>query len=154
MGSICWQDFHDVHFTNNAWVLECRWYGDVNFNMSEVSNNHILARGKVKEQIHSIGPGDQVYLKGILVDYSIKMKNGSFNRATSLRRDDTGNGACEVFLVEKVVVLKSDYRKWQLIFHLALGSVFLFLILRASLFIFENSPIMMRMVHAEKHNMS
>ena len=140
-------DFHKVHFRNNAWILECRWYGDVNFNMNEVSNNHILAKGKIKEQIHDMGPGDQIYLKGMLVDYSFEMKNGSYNRKTSLTRDDRGNGACEVFLVEEVKIYRRSQHIWNYIFNIALSAIFILLIIRFCFFIIENSPKLRRYIY-------
>jgi hypothetical protein len=65
--------------------------------MRSASNNHIIAaNSKVRKTINSLIPGHIVTLGGYLVNAT--GPNGtSWN--TSVRRNDTGNGACEVFYV-------------------------------------------------------
>lgn len=65
-------------------------------NMHMVPSNHWV-RGKLKE----VRRGDVVLLKGYLVD--IRNEAGFF-WPTSLSREDTGNGACELFYVEYIFI--------------------------------------------------
>lgn len=76
--------------------------------LNEVANNHVLARDpKVRSQLEHLEKGDEVRIKGLLVDYDV---DGQPFRKTSLSRDDTENGACETILVESVEVLASHNR--------------------------------------------
>ena len=64
------------------------------------SNWHLVpADDVVWHDLQRVREGDIVTLEGLLID--IKNSNGQVIR-TSLRRNDTGAGACEVVLVEKV----------------------------------------------------
>lgn len=66
--------------------------------MASSSNVHILpATPDVLRTLRSFGQGDNVYLRGRLVDVSL---DGGEMR-TSRSREDRGGGACEVFFVEE-----------------------------------------------------
>jgi hypothetical protein len=66
------------------------------------SNMHLIpANDWVLGKLKKIRRGDIVQLKGSLVD--IDSESGFYWR-TSLRRDDTGNGSCEVFFVEEAYI--------------------------------------------------
>ena len=71
---------------------------------SSCSNNHVIPADKnVKTLLKRIKMGDHVELKGYLVDVSATKANGAyFDWNSSTSRDDTGNGACEVFYVTSV----------------------------------------------------
>jgi hypothetical protein len=57
-------------------------------------------------QIGSIRVGDQIRMTGLLVDYKVtKAGQDIFTRRTSLTRDDTGNGACEILYVTGLSVV-------------------------------------------------
>lgn len=63
------------------------------------ANVHIIPLDKkVSEEIKGIGKGDHVILHGYLVN--VNFKNGPWK--SSLSRNDTGNGACEVMVVTSV----------------------------------------------------
>ena len=65
------------------------------------ANMHIIpANQQVRETVLRLRPGQVVELQGKLVD--VEAADG-FRWNTSLRRDDSGNGACELFLVEKLL---------------------------------------------------
>jgi hypothetical protein len=70
------------------------------------SNWHIVpADDAVWEELSRVRAGDIVNLSGLLVD--IRNSKGQVMR-TSLRRTDTGAGACEVLLVETVAYRYRD----------------------------------------------
>ena len=56
--------------------------------------------------------GDQVYLKGYLVNYS--HTNGDFERGTSTSREDTGNNSCESIFVTDFQILKEGNQNWRI----------------------------------------
>ena len=64
------------------------------------ANMHVIAANKtVAKAVKRLRHGEFVAMRGYLVN--VGGPNG-FHWNTSLRRDDTGNGACEVFYVESV----------------------------------------------------
>jgi hypothetical protein len=69
--------------------------------LTHSSNNHVIsANSDVAHVISSLRAGQIVSMKGWLVNVS---RPDGFRWLTSTRRDDTGNGACEVFYVESAV---------------------------------------------------
>lgn len=64
------------------------------------ANMHIVpANGEVAKALKKVKPDDMVYLQGALVE--IQMDNG-WQWRSSLSRDDTGAGACELMRVDQV----------------------------------------------------
>ena len=65
---------------------------------SSAANNHIIAaNADVRKTIRNLRRGHIIQFQGYLVN-AIKPGEGTWN--SSRQRDDTGNGACEVFYVE------------------------------------------------------
>src|SRR2546423_401595 len=65
----------------------------------------------VARQIRAIRIGDQIRMRGLLVDYTVSSDGREvFTRRTSLTRKDTGNGACEILYVTAVHVLRPGSR--------------------------------------------
>lgn len=70
------------------------------------ANVHIIHKDKkVLKQVKKMKKGDFVKLKGYLVDVDFN-EPGAELWQSSLSRSDTGDGACEVFYVEKAVFVK------------------------------------------------
>jgi len=64
------------------------------------ANMHLIpANGAIKHQLEEVRPGHVVHLQGFLVDIS---GPNNYTWTTSLTRNDTGAGACELFYVESV----------------------------------------------------
>jgi hypothetical protein len=81
-----------------------RWKGRAPIPQSEIirtaANNHLIPGNSiVRSAIRSLRVGQIVELNGWLVDVD---GPDNFKWYTSRRRDDTGNGACELIYVEKV----------------------------------------------------
>ncbi|MBI4839257.1 MAG: hypothetical protein HY806_09010 [Nitrospirae bacterium] len=67
------------------------------------SNNHIIPANKnILLSVKSFKKGDKVTLTGILVGVRGKDEGADVRWNSSLRRNDTGDGSCEVFYVTKV----------------------------------------------------
>ena len=65
-------------------------------------NMHMVpADAYVRRQLDNIRPGDIVQAKGLLVD--IDHPSG-FRWRTSLTREDTGGGSCEIFYLERLLI--------------------------------------------------
>ena len=66
------------------------------------SNMHMVpANSWVRKKLKEVRRGDVVRLKGSLVDID---SDSGFRWRTSLRRDDTGNGSCELFYLEDIYI--------------------------------------------------
>ena len=73
--------------------------------MCSAANNHIIAASPaVRKAVSALLPGHIVTMRGYLVNAS-HPDGSTWN--SSLRRDDTGNGACEVFYVEELSAVES-----------------------------------------------
>ncbi len=69
------------------------------------SNMHMIpANPWVRKKLKEIRKGNVVRLKGKLVDVDA---DSGFHWRTSMRRDDTGNGSCEIFYVEDLYIEES-----------------------------------------------
>jgi hypothetical protein len=67
------------------------------------SNNHIIpATENLKKLLFHIKKGSLIELEGYLVDISGKIGKKKVIWNTSEKRDDTGNGSCELFYVKKI----------------------------------------------------
>lgn len=70
--------------------------------MTHSGNMHIIpANRHVADNLNSVREGQLIHLKGYLVDATAT--NG-FTWNTSLSRTDTGDGACELFFVERLIL--------------------------------------------------
>lgn len=101
---------------------------DVVFNNNEISNNHLLpANEEINGKIKESRVGDQIYIRGYLANYNITATDLNVSRNTSISRNDTGNGACEVIYVTDFQILKRTNNVYHSI-HLFTGylSIFLF----------------------------
>jgi hypothetical protein len=66
---------------------------------SSANMHTIAADDTVRRSLERIRPGQLVHLKGFLVDAS---RPGGWYWHTSMTREDTGDGACELVYVESV----------------------------------------------------
>ena len=70
---------------------------------TQSANTHIIAANKyVESQLKRVELGTIVHMKGYLVN--AKSKKDRFIWNSSTRRDDTGNGACELMYVESMEI--------------------------------------------------
>lgn len=102
-------NFHNFEYWSESWTCNIRTARQEvyeQFDPRALSNNHLLTNdAQVEAVIQSARIGDQIWLKGMLVSYYLTgMK--PMARTSSLTRNDTGNGACEVLFVEEASILK------------------------------------------------
>ena len=66
------------------------------------SNMHIIpANDLVRKSLKRVRAGQVINARGFLVDVD---GDSGFRWRTSMRRDDTGNGSCEIFYVERLII--------------------------------------------------
>lgn len=101
-------------FWSDSWTCSWMYPKDImTFSLRDVSNNHLLAKDpKVRESIQNIQRGDQIRLKGMLVNYWIEGEENNV-RGTSLSRTDYGGSACELMFVESVEILSRGNTFWR-----------------------------------------
>lgn len=122
--------YRKIMFRSDAWTGAYRGsLSDLSkFKSSAFANNHLLSDDPIiRKTIKSIRRWDQIFLKGYLVKYALKGSEGW--RGSSVTREDTGNGACEVIYVTDFRILKRANTFWYFIYRLSLGMVFLCLAL-------------------------
>ena len=71
---------------------------------SSANMHTIPANEDVKRQLEDVRPGQVVHIEGFLVDAT---RADGWHWNTSMTRDDTGAGACELIYVESVTVVPS-----------------------------------------------
>ena len=109
-----------VAFDSGPWTCYYRYPAGVRFVGSEMSNNHLVTDDEaLREALDDVRVGDQIHLKGALVDYQIDDWR-DFWRKSSRVRNDGGNGACEVLYFEKLEVLVPGTPLWYALFRGAL----------------------------------
>lgn len=104
--------------SNEAWQ---------SFNMNQLSNNHLISADDVlRDRIANVEIGDQIRITGWLAEYG--SEQGKI-RGTSIRRDDTGNGACETLYVERFEVIQQASSPWRMLWYGSLACFLLFALL-------------------------
>lgn len=104
-----------VGFRQDSRFCFGNWNRDANFSWTEVSNNHLVIKDReIRKKAMSIVEGDQVRLKGKLVNVKAenvdgklgKYENQLSNWNSSVKLGDSGAGACEVIFVEELEIIK------------------------------------------------
>jgi hypothetical protein len=100
-------------------------------------NNHLItADQRIRDRIDAVRIGDQIHLKGLLVNYSARRMPHAW-RMTSTTRNDSGNGACEVVFVEAIDILQHGTPGWYTTYTLGWWSLLLLLVLKGGLLLRE-----------------
>jgi len=108
-------DYQRVKFRSGSFTCYYRYPAGVRFSMRQGSNNHLITDSSaMRELIDEIEVGDQIRLKGMLVNYQMDDWH-DFWRSSSLVRHDSG---CEVVFVEQLEVLKKGTPLWYLAFRI------------------------------------
>lgn len=105
----------------SCWVRPKTQEAASEFANDELSNTHLLAENEsIARRLSSIRLGDQIRLHGKLVNYHPAGFSEAL-RKSSTRRDDQGNGACEVMYVQGVEILERGNPGWNRVFDIAKG---------------------------------
>lgn len=127
--------YQKIRFSSSDYTCHFRWSDPVVgefFSGRALSNNHVLAnKPALIRKIKKVRPGDQIYMKGHLVNYH-EQNCSECLRPSSISRDDEGQGACEVVFLEDFRILRTAHPVWRLVYYLALGltCLLLFFLLR------------------------
>jgi hypothetical protein len=128
-----------MRFTSGSWTLNMdakfgtspsrRQEIFTNFSPNCISNNHVLpANDRISALIMNAGKGDQIWMKGYLVDYTTPKWEGSW-RESSTVRDDRG---CEVVYVTDFKIQRKADQGWRTAYEMSkllmLSSLVLYII--------------------------
>lgn len=108
-----WGELNDTEVDNWVrWQQSGRWYYyrwqrespyDGKYIRTHSSNIHIIpANDSLESALLKIRKDDRIILEGKLVDVEAVNETKRWQNNTSLTRTDSGNGACEVLLVERL----------------------------------------------------
>lgn len=125
--------YKKIKFSNGSWTCNFSAPMDIfsQFNIYSVSNNHLLTDNEeIGVKLKKVKKGDQVTLKGYLVEYS---NTEGYSRGTSVTRQDTGNGACETIFLSDIEIVSQNQPVYSLVstisFYATLGSLIAFMLL-------------------------
>ena len=134
-----------VNFSQDCRWCHVEWLGNVTFNFNEMSNSHLVVNDeRVRKIINSLSAGDQVYISGKLINVKATLlkRAGPFNPQefewkTSITREDSGAGACEVIYVEDVRILKKGNVFFNYLFLLSFYGLLALIVYNISSFVRE-----------------
>jgi len=102
-------DYRRVKFWSGPFTCYFRIPDGASFALDGAGNNHLLTdRPQVRRVISGVHVGDQVHLKGLLVDYQMDDWEGFWRRTSTARNDSD----CEVVFVESLEVLRRGTPGW------------------------------------------
>lgn len=128
-------DYRHVSFHNDDYYCGAEWSGDQQLYPNQFSNNHLITNNEsIRQQIAQVNIGDQIHIKGLLVNYSEQRWSGRF-RNTSTSREDTEMGACEIIFVTHLDIINSHNHQWDMLHRLSQALVPSALVLGVLLFI-------------------
>jgi hypothetical protein len=100
----------------SCWYRPKTWPPATELHIDELSNTHVLAKDEsLARRLSRVHLGDQIRLRGRLVNYNPAGASEQLRRSSTVRTD-TGNGACEVMYVEQFDLLKPGNPGWNTAF--------------------------------------
>jgi hypothetical protein len=123
--------YSKMNFSHGEWTCYYKTNSDEvysRFSAEQFSNNHLLpSTDEIYDKIKNSRIGDQIYIRGYLVDYSIQTPDGQTgSRETSSVRNDTG---CEIIYVNDFNILSSANTIYQTLFTYSKIAVLVFVLL-------------------------
>ena len=87
----------------------------------------------IRQTLSSVNNGDQVALKGLLVNYAPSEYPERIRKSSTVRGDE-GDGACEVLYVEEATILQRAHSFWHGLARIAWAVLTMTAITKAILF--------------------
>ena len=119
--AIGWGELNDARVDSFVdWSQSGRWYYfrwelngpyDGTYLSTHSSNIHIIpATESLEKVLLKLRKDDRIMLEGQLVDVEATNAEKHWQNQTSLTRTDSGNGACEILLVERLIWNGQEYK--------------------------------------------
>lgn len=128
-------DFREVEFKSGSWTCYFRYPMGVKFAHHELGNNHLITDDPgIRDKIAQVRIGDQIHMKGLLVDYQMDDWEGFWRRSSTVRTDS----GCEVIFVEDLEVLERGTPVWYTAYSFGKGLIVVLPILYLAVFWLES----------------
>lgn len=111
----------DVEFWSGPWTCYYRYPAGNTFQGMHLGNNHMITGSEsLRDQLASVKIGDQIEVRGQLVNYQMEDWQDWWRKSSTVRHD-SGNGACEVIYFDEIDILEAGTPIWYLLFKIGLG---------------------------------
>ena len=118
--SLLSEELGKVSFESGPWTCYYSYPEGVRFNGAEMSNSHLVTDQETRrDALDEVRIGDQIRVKGALVNYQVDDWREFWRRSSTVRTDG-GNGACEVLFFDELEVLVPGTPLWYFLFHATL----------------------------------
>ena len=119
-GNLEGDDFREVEYTSGSWTCYFQYPMGVKFAHYELGNNHLITDSpEIRDQIARVRVGDQIRMKGLLVDYQMDDWKAFWRRSSRVRTDTL----CEVVFVEELEILQRGTPGWYSAFRIGKGLI-------------------------------
>jgi hypothetical protein len=110
-------DYLRARYSSGSFTCYVRWDEPLDhLHLDGIGNHHLITNSdRLRDAIARVRVGDQVRLRGLLVDYQLA-DWGTFWRRTSTERTDRD---CEVVFVEELEILARGTPGWYLLWNVA-----------------------------------
>jgi hypothetical protein len=114
------EDFHWVRVTSGPFTCYFRYPQGIRFEPHDLGNHHLITDDdEMRGRVEAVHAGDQIRIRGLLVDYQMD-DWGERWRETSTVRDDEG---CEVVFVEDFEVVRPGAPLWHRLYRAGWWSI-------------------------------
>jgi hypothetical protein len=101
------EDYLRAKFWHGEYTAYVQYDSDVNFNELYFANSHMVTTDPtLQKKIMETKTGDQIYVRGQLIDYEVV---GRGHRLTSTTRDDENDNSCEIIWVTDYEILQKNH---------------------------------------------
>jgi len=123
--------YQRVNYSHGEWTCYYKTKSNEDYKLfsgDEFANNHLIpSNDEVYKNIKNSQIGDQVYIKGYLVDYAINTPEGKTGtRDTSTVRTDTG---CEIIYVTEFRILEKENNVFDTLYTASKYAILVLLVL-------------------------
>lgn len=113
--------YRKVDFWSGPWTCYFRYPPGNEFQGRDLGNNHMITGSEsLRGQLANVRIGDQIRVKGRLVNYRMEDWRDWWRRSSTVR-EDAGNGACEVIYFDQIDTLQAGTPLWYLLFRVGLA---------------------------------
>ena len=134
-GNLEKDDFRQVEFKSGSWTCYFQYPQGVKFAHHELGNNHLITDDpSIRDQIAGVRVGDQVRMRGLLVDYQMDDWETFWRRSSTVRTDTL----CEVVFVEELEVLQRGTPGWYTAYRVGKGLILALPVLYLLVFFLES----------------
>jgi len=128
-------DFRQVEYESGSWTCYFQYPKGVRFAHNELGNNHLITDNPaIRDQIAEVKVGDQIRMRGLLVDYQMDDWESFWRRSSTVRTDTL----CEVVFVEELEVLQQGTPGWYSACRVGRGLIIALPILYLVVFFLES----------------